>query len=120
MITRQIVNEAGQVEIWLGDSSRKLTDEELQSLLDTVERAQSAARWNAAVSAATSLRQVVIFRWNEDQQCHLAYRMDGFDRPDVDTEVPAIELEALRQQILSRRAAAEAAPSIFTVGGVAS
>ena len=118
MITRQIVNEAGQVEIWLGDSSRKLTDEELQGLLDTVERAQSAARWNAAVSAATSLKQVVIFRWSEERQAYIAYRWDGFSGSEDETEVPAPELEALRQQILAKRQ--PAAPTGFVIGGAAS
>lgn len=118
LITKTVVNEAGLPEIWLHDGSRRCSPEEIAFLQRAVGDAQQDLQRQRLIDAAASLTEVARFEFDEAEQRHVAYGMDL--RGELTVRLTADELEALRQQILARRAAAEVAPSIFTVGGTAS
>lgn len=116
LITKTVVNDAGQPEIWLHDGSRPCTPEEIAFLRGAVEGAQLVQQRQRLIDAAASLLEIVRFEFSDVEQRHVAYGMDL--RGDLSVRLTVDELEALRQQILAKRQ--PAAPTGFVVGGAAS
>lgn len=115
LVTRQIVNEQGQVELWLGDSSRRLTAEELNSLGSAVYEAQAKLARQRRIDGAKSLKELMSFSWSEEEQRYVAFDEDALGNYTI--RVSQEELEALRLQILARR---QSAPETgFVIGGSA-
>lgn len=98
LVTRQIPNPAtGVMELWLGDSSRKLTAAEVDALAAVTRTAQAEHAWLQQAELATDLGPLIAMRWSAEHQAVEVWQADGARR------IPDAELARLREQVLARR-----------------